>query len=65
VVALACVAYFDLQTNVSFNDEYARRWTIQRLLDGHGLALWGANPGLVELAAGWLVALRTREGMPP
>ncbi len=61
LVALVCVAYFDLQTNLSFNDEYARRWTIQRFLDGHGLALWGANPGLVQLAAAGLVALSHSE----
>jgi hypothetical protein len=56
LVALACVVYFDLQTSLALNDEYARRWTIQRFMDGHGLALWGQNPGLVQLALVGLVA---------
>src|SRR5258708_36711119 len=61
VVALALVAYFDLQTNLAFNDEYARRWTIQRFLDGHGVALWGTNPGLIQLAASGLIAITHSE----
>src|SRR5258708_21021066 len=61
LVALALVAYFDLQTNLAFNDEYARRWTIQRFLDGHGVALWGTNPGLIQLAASGLIAITHSE----
>jgi hypothetical protein len=61
ILALALVVYFDLQTNLSFNDEYARRWTIQRFMDGHGLALWGANPGLVQLLGAGLIALTHAE----
>jgi len=56
-VALALLVYFDLQTNLPFNDEWARQWTIQRFLDGHGFALWGSNPGLVQLGASLLLAL--------
>jgi hypothetical protein len=61
VVAFALVAYFDLQTNLPFNDEYAHRWTIQRLIDGHGIALWGTNPGLVQIALGATVGLTHAE----
>jgi hypothetical protein len=51
------VGYFDLQTNFPFLDEYARRWTIQRLADGHGLVFWGSSPNLVELAVAMPLAL--------
>ena len=58
LLAMAAVAYFDLQTNVLFNDEYGRRWTIEHLASGHGLSLWGTNTGLVQilvaLPLGWL-----------
>jgi hypothetical protein len=57
LVALGLLVYFDLQTNLTLNDEYARRWTLQRLADGHGLALWGQNPGLVQIAASAPLAL--------
>lgn len=57
LAALGLLVYFDLQTNLTLNDEYARRWTLQRLADGHGLALWGQNPGLVQIAASAPLAL--------
>jgi 4-amino-4-deoxy-L-arabinose transferase-like glycosyltransferase len=51
MVALALVAFFDVQTSFPFLDEYARRWTIQRLAAGHGMALWGVSPNLVQVGA--------------
>lgn len=57
IVALALVGYFDLQAKVPLLDEYARRWTLERLANGHGLALWGKSPGLVELAVAAPLAL--------
>jgi hypothetical protein len=51
LVALALVAMFDLQTNLPFSDEYARRWTIQHLAHGDGLSLWGTSPNLAQILA--------------
>jgi hypothetical protein len=60
-VAVLLIVYFDLQTNLSFNDDYARRWTLERMAAGKGLALWGPNPGLVQLAASAPLALSRLE----
>ncbi len=57
VVALALVAFFDVQTSFPLLDEYARRWTIQRLAAGHGMALWGLSPNLVQVAVALPLAL--------
>jgi hypothetical protein len=54
---MAAVAYFDLQTNFPFLDEYARRWTIDRLANGRGLVFWGSSPNLVGVAAAMPLAL--------
>lgn len=51
LAALGLLVYFDLQTNLVIIDEYARRWMIQRLASGHGLAQWGLNSGLVQIFA--------------
>jgi len=56
-VALALVVYFDLQAKMPLLDEFARRWTLERLASGHGLVLWGRNPGLVQLAVAAPLAL--------
>ena len=57
MVAIALVAYFDVQTNLTILDEYARRWTIQRLADGQGLVFWGSSPNLVQIVASMPLAL--------
>src|SRR6202022_3465421 len=57
LLAIAAVAYFDLQTNLTIVDEYARRWTIQRIADGHGLVFWGSSPNLVQIASALPLAL--------
>jgi hypothetical protein len=56
-IGLAMVAFFDLQTNLPLLDEYARRWTIQRIVDGHGVQLWGFSPNLVQTAVALPAAL--------
>lgn len=57
IAALALLIYFDLQTNLVIIDEYARRWMIERLAGGHGLARWGQNSGLVQVFAALPLAL--------
>jgi hypothetical protein len=47
-VAIALVGFFDLQSNVTIVDEYARRWTIEQLVAGRGIQLWGTSPNLVQ-----------------
>jgi hypothetical protein len=50
-VALALVAYFDLQTNFPLVDEVFRRWTLQRAIDGYGLSLQGFSPNIPQMIA--------------
>ncbi len=57
LAALFLVAYFDLQTSIPILDEYARRWTIQRIADGRGLVFWGDSPNLAEIALALPAAL--------
>jgi hypothetical protein len=47
-IAIAMVGFFDLQSNVTIVDEYARRWTIQQLVAGRGIQLWGTSPNMVQ-----------------
>lgn len=56
-LAIVLVGYFDLQTNLPLLDETGRRWTIQRLVDGHGLVLFGFSPNFVESAVALPAAL--------
>jgi hypothetical protein len=56
-VALALVAYFDLQTNFPLVDEVFRRWTLQRAIDGHGLNLQGFSPNIPQMLAAAPLAL--------
>jgi hypothetical protein len=49
-VAIALVGFFDVQSNVTMVDEYARRWTIEQLVAGRGIQLWGTSPNLVLAA---------------
>jgi hypothetical protein len=48
-IAVALVAFFDLQTNLPLLDEYARRWGIQQLVAGHGFQSLGSSPNIVQL----------------
>jgi hypothetical protein len=48
-VAVLLVAFFDLQTSLPLLDEYARRWSIQQLVAGHGFQSVGSSPQLVQL----------------
>jgi hypothetical protein len=57
LVAVALVAYFDLRTNLPFSDEYARRWTVEQLVAGHGIQLWGRTTNLVQTALSAVPAL--------
>src|SRR3979411_1322367 len=50
-VALALVAYFDLQTNFPLVDEVFRRWTLQRAIDGYGRSLQGFSPNIPQMIA--------------
>lgn len=47
-VAIALVGFFDIQSNVTMVDEYARRWTIGQLVAGRGIQLWGTSPNMVQ-----------------
>jgi hypothetical protein len=59
LVALVLVVYYDLQTGVSFGDEWIYRWTTTYLVSGHGLHLWPGvgPPALVQVAAASLLQL--------
>lgn len=57
LVALLAVALFDLQTALPISDEYARRWTIERLVAGHGLVLLGFSPNLLQTVEALPLAL--------
>lgn len=48
-LALLLVAFFDLQTSLPLLDEYARRWSIQQLVAGHGFQSLGSSPQIVQL----------------
>lgn len=54
LIGLLLVSFFDLQTNLTFLDEYAHRWIVQGLVDGHGLRAWGRSTDLIQtlVAAG-------------
>lgn len=61
--AIVSVAIFDVRSNLPFLDEYARRWTVQQLVAGHGLRFWGRSSDLVQiLIAAAPAALRTAPG---
>lgn len=55
VAGVVLVAWFDLQTNLPILDEYARRWTIQKIASGqlfspHGLNVWGFSANIIGTA---------------
>jgi hypothetical protein len=56
-LALALVAYFDLQTNFPLVDEVFRRWTLQRAIDGYGLSLQGFSPNIPQMIAAGPLAM--------
>jgi hypothetical protein len=57
IIAIATLVFFDLQTDLPLLDEYVRQWMLKRIADGHGLTLFGTNPGLVQLAVAAPLAL--------
>jgi hypothetical protein len=57
LAGLAVLVYLSLLTDLPFSDEYARQWTLRRLAAGQGIALWGGNAGLVQLALAAPLAL--------
>jgi hypothetical protein len=48
-VAVLLVGFFELQTSLPLLDEYARRWSIQQLVAGHGFQSLGSSPQIVQL----------------
>ena len=54
VVAVLAVVAFDLASALPFNDEFIYQWTVRRIAQGHGLALYpGQAPiALVQLVLG-------------
>ncbi len=63
MVALALLAYFDLATNLAFNDEWMFRWSAQQMALGHGLQLWPqvVPVSLVQTLASMPVAILRAE----
>jgi hypothetical protein len=47
-VAVLLVVYFDLQSNFPYVDEYARRWSLEHFVDGHGLVSLGFSTDIPE-----------------
>jgi hypothetical protein len=57
VLAFAMLAYFDLQSDLPYMDEYARQWSLNHLANDHRLLLWGQNAAIVQVLASAPLAL--------